>query len=240
MEDVRDKAEKKRDAPDEKVGNTSSVYMLSTEADDAPRPSKSPRRVGQPDTYSLVSGAASNLSLVTPGQSSSGVGSSWMMVEQPPGGLATLGGLSPDQKQLALVSVGNAGIGVNTFPGKEIVSFNLASGEGSSALSRVQQEILKNQKENLTKDWEAERLRTQLYMAKVEQTCNNAINTSLTEAQEARQQSMAVKSQANDMSVSYANMESNVFAFQNTMNLQALHMRQHSEREQLFKHQAVI
>ena len=88
------------------------------------------------------------------------------------------------------------------------------------------------------KDWEAERLRTQLYMAKVEQACNNAINTSLTEAQEARQQSMAAKSQASDMSVSYANMESNVLQFQNTMNLQAMQMKQHSEGEQLFKQQA--
>ena len=158
MEDTSMKSEKKREAPPGDPAK-SSLYMLPNDdaswRADVQRNNKSPRRVGQPDTFSLVSGAASKLSMVT-GQSSSGVGSSWMMIDQPPGGLATLGGLSTEQQQLALATVGAAGIGDNTFPGTQVVSYNMASGEGSSALSRVQQEILKNRKDNLTKDWEAE------------------------------------------------------------------------------------
>ena len=139
MEDIRDgksSDEKKRDAPESQVGKESSIYTLVSELDgSAPRSSKSPRRDGVLDTSSLISGAASKLSQWTTGQSSASIGSSWAMVEAPPGGLATLGMSPLAGEKLALVTVGKAGVGVNAVPSTDIVTFNMASGEGRSALS---------------------------------------------------------------------------------------------------------
>ena len=122
MEDVRDKAEKRREAPGSEVslgehGRASSMLSITSDMDGAPRASKSPRRVGQPDTLSVISGAASKLSLATVGQSSSGAGSSWHVVEAPPGGLAMLGSAMAGTDT-------NVGVSHDT----QIATFNLASG----------------------------------------------------------------------------------------------------------------
>ena len=56
MEDVKDNAVKRREAPGSEVtlgeyGRASSMLSITSEADGAPRASKSPRRIGQPIHY---------------------------------------------------------------------------------------------------------------------------------------------------------------------------------------------